>query len=55
MRKRTLRRLTPQARELAKLYNELQSINRRLKTIIGKVVEIEATGKTEKEWFEETE
>jgi len=33
MRKRTLRRLTPQARELAKLYNELQSINRRLKTV----------------------
>jgi hypothetical protein len=33
-RKKTLRRLTPEARKLAKLIGELESVSRRLKSLV---------------------
>jgi hypothetical protein len=42
MRKKTLRKMTPLARELGKLMNDLQSARRRIKTIIGKLTDLEA-------------
>jgi len=40
-RKKTLRRLTPQARKLAKLIGELESVSRRLKSLIPTVERLE--------------
>ena len=40
-RKRTLRRLTPQARKLAKLIGELESVSRRLKSLVPVVERLE--------------
>lgn len=37
MRKKTIRKMTALARELARINNQLYSMRRRLKTIIGKV------------------
>lgn len=40
--RRTLRKMTPLSRELARLGNELQSINTRLMNLTGKVARVEA-------------
>jgi len=40
-RKKTLRRLTPEARKLAKLIGELESISRRLKSLMPAVERLE--------------
>ncbi len=41
MRKRTLRRLTPEARKLARLTNELESVATRLKNLVATVQDLE--------------
>src|SRR6266542_2376551 len=41
IRKRTIRRMSPLARKLAKLANESQSTTRKLKWLIGEVQELE--------------
>ena len=41
IRKRTIRRMSPVARKLAKLANESQSTMRKLKYLIGEVQELE--------------
>jgi hypothetical protein len=40
-RKKTLRRLTPEARKLAKLIGELESVSRRLKNLVPIVERLE--------------
>jgi len=40
-RKKTLRRLTPEARKLAKLIGELESVSRRLKSLVPVVERLE--------------
>jgi len=40
-RKKTLRRLTPEARKLAKLIGELESVSRRLKSLVPVVGRLE--------------
>ena len=40
-RKKTLRRLTPEARKLAKLIGELESVSRRLKSLVPIVERLE--------------
>jgi hypothetical protein len=40
-RKKTLRRLTPEARKLAKLIGELESVSRRLKNLVPEVERLE--------------
>jgi hypothetical protein len=47
IRKRTIRRMSPVARKLAKLANESQSTMRKLKYLIGDVQELEWTVKTQ--------
>ena len=41
MRKKTLRRMSPQARKLAKLIGDLESVTRRLKNYLADVQELE--------------
>jgi len=41
--KRTLRKMTPLSRELAKLGNELQSVNTRLMNMTEKVARVEVS------------
>ena len=40
-RKKTLRRLTPEARKLAKLIGELESVSRRLKSLVPVIDSLE--------------
>ncbi len=40
-RKKTLRRLTPEARKLARLIGELESVSRRLKNLVPEVERLE--------------
>ena len=40
-RKKTLRRLTPEARKLAKLIGELERVSRRLKNLVPEVERLE--------------
>ena len=47
-RKKTLRRLTPQARKLARLADELHSIETRLKNLLPAIVEMEMWERAEK-------
>jgi len=47
-RKKTLRRLTPQARKLARLADELHSIETRLKHLIPTIVDLEMWERAEK-------
>jgi len=46
-RKKTLRRLTPEARKLAKLIGELESVSRRLKSLVPVVERLEIDVKAE--------
>lgn len=41
IRRRSLRRMTPLARDIAKVSNELQSLKRKLVTLAGKVQDLE--------------
>jgi hypothetical protein len=47
MRKRTLRRLTPEARKLARLVNELESVATRLKNMVATVQDLEMWARAE--------
>ena len=46
-RKKTLRRLTPEARKLAKLIGELESVSRRLKGLVPVVDRLEIDHRAE--------
>jgi len=46
-RKKTLRRLTPEARKLAKLIGELESVSRRLKSLVPVVERLEVDVRAE--------
>jgi hypothetical protein len=46
-RKKTLRRLTPEARKLAKLIGELESVSRRLKSLVPVVERLEVDCRAE--------
>jgi len=46
-RKKTLRRLTPEARKLAKLIGELESVSKRLKNLVPVVERLEIDVKAE--------
>jgi len=46
-RKKTLRRLTPEARKLAKLIGELESVSRRLKSLVLVVERLEVDARAE--------
>jgi len=46
-RKKTLRRLTPEARKLAKLIGELESVSRRLKSLVPIVERLEVDVRAE--------
>jgi hypothetical protein len=46
-RKKTLRRLTPEARKLAKLTGELESVSRRLKSLVPVVERLEVDVRAE--------
>jgi len=46
-RKKTLRRLTPEARKLAKLIGELESVSRRLKSLVPAVERLEIDTRAE--------
>jgi len=46
-RKKTLRRLTPEARKLAKLIGELESVSRRLKSLVPVVEGLEINVRAE--------
>ena len=46
-RKKTLRRLTPEARKLAKLIGELESVSRRLKSLVPAVERLEIDHRAE--------
>ena len=48
-RKRTLRQMTPEARKLAKLADELESVRRRLKAMVPLVQSFEMWERAEKE------
>jgi hypothetical protein len=47
MRKRTLRRLTPEARKLARLVNELESVATKLKNMVATVQDLEIWARAE--------
>ena len=47
-RKRTLRRMTPQARRLARLADELESVRRRLKALVSVLHDLEVWERVEK-------
>ena len=46
-RKKTLRRLTPEARKLAKLIGELESVSRRLKSLVPVIDSLEIDRRAE--------
>ena len=46
-RKRTLRRMTPQARRLARLADELESVRRRLKALVPVLQDLETWERAE--------
>ena len=46
-RRKTLRRLTPEARKLAKLIGELESVSRRLKSLVPVVERLEVDVRAE--------
>ena len=48
MRKKTLRRMSPQTRKLAKLIGDLESVTRRLKNYLADVQELELWAKAAK-------
>ncbi len=50
MRKRTLRRMTPQARKLARLVGELESTATKLKNLVPAVQSLEMELNAEKKW-----
>ncbi len=47
-RKRTLRRMTPQARRLARLADDLESVRRRLKALVPVLHDLEMWERAEK-------
>ena len=47
-RKKTLRQMTPEARKLAKLVGELESVARRLKHLVGAVQSFEMWERADK-------
>lgn len=54
MRKRTIRRLPETTRRVAKLVNELASIQRRMKNILPKLQELEFEAKALEESMKQT-